>query len=133
MTSTTSPLAPDFVKESIEILTTGIAEATAHTYRMFWEILLSFLAQHLLATFAVLVFVLLAAIVEYLIIRRWAALGSVLYNYFYFGILFLIGAIFGPEVYANDYFPLVATIVYLISFSIVGFILVTTGVKRRYR
>lgn len=129
MNSTSSPLGPDFAKESLEILMNGIAEATIHTYRVFWEMLLSFLAQHWLGTLATLIAILAYAVVRYLITGRWRVLGSVLYNYLYFGILFTLGLIGGPELYANDYFPIIATIVYIISFSIVGFILLTTGIR----
>ncbi|MDB5190003.1 MAG: hypothetical protein JWN49_329 [Parcubacteria group bacterium] len=132
MNATTSPLGPDFIKQVVDLLTIGIAQATAHAYRMMWDILLSFLAQHWLGTLITLICILLLAILEYIITHRWAALGSVLYNYFYFGLMFIIGLIGGPELYANDYFPIIATIVYLISFSIVGFILVTSGIRRPY-
>ena len=133
MNSISTPLDPDFVKESLETLMNGVAEATIHTYRVFWEILLSFLAQHWLATLGAMIAILIYAIARFLITGRWRVLGSVLYNYFYFGILFVIGLIGGPELYANDYFPIIATIVYIVSFSIVGFILLTTGVRTHYR
>lgn len=132
MNATSSPLGPDFVKQMVELLTTGVAQATAHAYRIFWEILLSFLAQHWLGTLLVLIAVLVYAILLYLATGRWRVLGSVLYNYLYFFIMFLIGLIGGPELYANDYFPIIATVVYIVSFSIVGFILLTTGVRRPY-
>lgn len=133
MNATTSPLGPDFIKEALETLMNGVAEATAHTYRVFWEMLLSFLAQHWLGTLAVLLAILGCAILRYLITGSWRVLGSVLYNYVYFFFMFLIGLMGGPELYANDYFPIVATIVYIISFSIVGFILLTTGVRSPHR
>jgi hypothetical protein len=88
--SSTSPLGPDFIKQTIDLLTSGIAQATAHWYRVFWDIFIAFLFQHWFATFIVLVAVFLYALARYLITGRWAVLGSVLYNYFYFGILFLI-------------------------------------------
>jgi hypothetical protein len=132
MNSTTLPLGADYIKQTIDLLTTGIAQATAHDYRIFWDILISLLAQHWLGTLTVLVVIILYAVARYLMTGRWATLGSVLYNYFYFSILFLIGLIWGPEVYANDYFPIIATIVYGISFAIVGFILLTTGVRKPY-
>ena len=132
MQGTSSPLGPDYINQILALLTAGVAQATAHAYRMMWEILLSFLAQHWLGTLVTLVCILLLAILEYLVTRRWATLGSVLYNYFYFGIMFLIGLIDGPELYANDYFPIVATLVYIVSFSIVGFILISLGIQRPY-
>lgn len=131
--ATSSPLGPDFIKQIVELLTTGIAVATAHTYWMFWEILLSFLAQHLLGALIALVAILGYAALLFIITGRWRVLGSVLYNYFYFGILFVIGLIGGPELYANDYFPIIATIVYIISFSVVGLILLTTGIRTSRR
>ena len=87
MSATSSPLGPDFIKEALETLMNGVAETTAHTYRIFWEMLLSFLAQHWLGTLAILLAILGSAILRHLITGSWRVLGSVLYNYVYFFIM----------------------------------------------
>ncbi|MEO6536187.1 MAG: hypothetical protein ABIT47_00710 [Candidatus Paceibacterota bacterium] len=132
MNTAPSPFGPDYIKQTVDLLTTGITQATAHDYRIGWDILLSFLAHHWLGTLGVLLAILAYAVLRYLITGRWRVLGSVLYNYVYFFIMFLIGLIGGPELYANDYFPIIATIVYVVSFTVVGFILLTTGVRSPY-
>jgi len=57
-------------------------------------------------------------------------LGSVLYNYFYFGILFVITLIFGPDVFANDWFKIVLFIIYVVCFISVGKLLKKAGIRR---
>lgn len=130
--ATTSPIQA-YTKQIVDTMLNSFAEGTLWAYRMLWDALLTFLAENWLITLLFLFFVLVAAIVRYLTTGRWKTLGSVLYTYFYFGIMFLIGLIGGPDVYASDYFPIVGLVVYIISFSIVGFILISTGIRRPYR
>jgi len=130
VTSTTTILGPDFVKELIPQMLQDFDEATKQAYRMIWNILVTFLWQHWIAVIVVLGLILIAAFLRALT-GRWGMLGSVLYNYFYFGALFIIGLIWGPEVFANDYFKLVLVILYIVCFLFVGWILRETGLRRR--
>jgi len=82
--------------------------------------------------FCMLVLVLVAATVRAVTTGRWGWLGSVLYNYLYFGTLFVIGLIWGPEIFANDYFEIALVILYIVCFSLVGVILTKTGLRRPF-
>jgi hypothetical protein len=130
VTSTTTILGPDLVKELIPQILQEFDEATKQAYLMMWNILLTFLGQHSVAVIVGLVLILVVAFLRALT-GRWGMLGSVLYNYLYFGTLFIIGLIWGPEVFANDYFKLVLVILYIICFLLVGWILHKTGLRKR--
>ena len=106
MNSTTTPFGPDFVKGLIGLFSNAFAEGQREAAQILWSILLSFLVQDWLIVILVLLVILFIAWLEAYITRRWKFLGSVLYNYLYFGILFLIGLIFGPNIFASDYFDL---------------------------
>lgn len=129
---TTTPFGPDFVKELIPWLLKTFGEATAHAYRIIWDAFITLLWQHWIITVCVLILVLVAATVRAVTTGRWGWLGSVLYNYFYFGTLFVVGLIWGPEIFANDYFEIALVILYIVCFSLVGIILTKTGLRRRY-
>jgi hypothetical protein len=62
---------------------------------------------------------------------RWGGLGSFLYNFFYFGILLVIGLISGSEVFVDDYFNVAcAIILYPICYVLSGMILDKMRVRR---
>lgn len=130
--TTTPPFGPDFVKALIPQMIDAFAKATAQAYRMFWDIFMTFLAQNWFWVIALLVMILVFTFLEYLMTGRWANLGSVLYSYTYYGILFLIGLIFGPETFANDWIDLILFIVYVVSFIWVRIVLNRTGIRRHW-
>lgn len=130
MVSTSTPqFGPDFVKEIIPWMFTRIAEETAKTFRMFWDIEMVYLSEHwgtiLVWLFVIFVFALVWAFAT----GRWGMLGSVVYNYLYFGILFLVGLIWWPEVFANDYFKIFLAILYGVCFWATGRFLKKIGVR----
>lgn len=128
---TSTPFGPDFVKELIPWMLQIFDDATKRAYHMMWDILINFLTEHWLLVIGVLTFFLILAVVEYFTTGHWAMLGRVLYSYIYYGILFLIGLIFGPEIFANDWIDLLLFTVYVVSFIWVGMILNKTGIRRR--
>lgn len=130
MTPTTTPLGPDFPKQVVNLLMDSIEKGTLQAAQMLWEILLAFLSENwfwvLLTLFVLFVFVTLKAMMG-----RWGSLGSFLYNFFYFGTLFVIGLIWGPSVFVNDYFNAAcAVILYPICYVLVGATLDKMGVRR---
>ena len=130
--STTTPIfGPDFVKDIIPWMFQVVADATKQAYRMMWNWGMSALKEHMIAIILILFGLLVFSYLRALITRRWGLFGSVLYNYLYFGTLFIIGLIFGPETFANDYFEIFLAILYVVCFILVGKILIETGVKRR--
>lgn len=120
MGTTTQPLGADFPAQMVTMFLNTLQEATVKAYLMLWGILITFLKEHWLGVGEILLSLLGVALLVFLLTGRWAMLGSVLNRYFFFGILFIIGLIFGPEVFANDYFEIVWAIVGIIAFVIVG-------------
>ena len=131
MTPTTTPqFGPDFVKELIPWMFARIGEETAKAFRMFWDIGMTYLAQHWVVVLVGLFVILIIALIRAFVTGRWAMLGSVVYNYLYFGTLFLIGTIWGPELFANDYFKIVLVILYVVCFILTGKFLSQIGIRR---
>lgn len=131
MTPTSTPqFGPDFMKELIPWMFQQIGEATAKAFRMIWDIGISYLAQHWIAVLVGLAVIFVIALTRAFLTGRWAMLGSVVYNYLYFGTLFIIGSIRGPEVFANDYFKIVLVVLYVVCFILTGQFLSKIGVRR---
>lgn len=128
--STTSPPGNDFARQLVESFLNAIDEGTRQAYRMIWNGISQFLIENWGWVIVALVAILILAVVNYFATGRWAMLGSVLYNYFYFGILLIITLIFGPEVFANDWFKIVLVIVYVVCFVLVGKLLRKAGIRR---
>jgi hypothetical protein len=129
MSLLTSTSAADFAKEVMG----AIDEGTKQGIRMFWDATISVLREHLLATTLIFLVILAIALIK-TIAGRWGMLGSVLYNLFYFGTLLIIGLIWGPSVFASDFFHMACTLIlYPISFFITGMILDELGVRRGFR
>ena len=103
MDATTSPAETEFIETIPELLWRSVDEGTKQAAQMLWDILMQVLSQH---WFAVLSALLITFIILTLkaMMGRWGSLGSFLYNFFYFGTLFIIGLIWGPEVFVNDLF-----------------------------
>lgn len=130
MPTSTPQFGPDFVKELIPWMFDQIGIATAKVFRMFWDIGMGYLAEHWVAVIIGLGVIFLVALVRAFVTGRWAMLGSITYNYLYFGTLFLIGLIFGPELFANDYFKIFLVILYIVCFILTGKFLTKIGVRR---
>jgi len=129
--STSSPqFGLDFVKELIPWMYAQIGIATEKTFRTFWNIGMAYLAEHWVAVAVGLVFIFLIALVRAFVTGRWAMLGSITYNYLYFGTLFIVGLIFGPEIFANDFFKIFLVILYVVCFALTGKFLAKIGVRR---
>lgn len=131
MTPSTTPQIPDFLKDIAIGLPKIFSEAAARGFRMIWDIFMTFLTQNWLWVIVLLIMVLVFSFVDYLMTGRWANLGSVLYSYTYYGILFLIGVIFGPETFANDWIDLILFVVCIVSFLWVRVLLNNSGIRRR--
>lgn len=130
MNATSTPLGADFPKQVVELLLNAIDEGTKQAARMLWNILTTFLSEHWLAVLLVL-FVVFVAVTLKAMMGRWGSLGSFLYNFFYFGTLLVIGLIWGPEVFVDDYFNAAcAVILYPICYVLSGMILDKMGVRR---
>ena len=130
MNTTTPPFGPDFIKELIPWFFEQIGIATAKTFKLFWDIGMAYLLEHWITVIFCLFTIFIIALVRAFITGRWAMLGSISYNYLYFGALFIIGLIFGPEVFANDYFKIVLVTLYVVCFVLTGKFLNKIGVRK---
>lgn len=123
MNSTSTPLGADFPKQVVELLLNAIDEGTKQAARMLWNILTIFLSEHWLAVLLVL-FVVFIAVTLKAMMGRWGSLGSFLYNFLYFGILLIIGLIWGPEVFVDDYFNATCVVIlYPVCYLVTGIII----------
>jgi hypothetical protein len=112
-----------FKPEQFEQLANAYTVGTINAVRMLWDALIKVLAQNwqsvMISLFIFFVIALLKAM-----LGRWGTLCSLIYNLFYLGILLIIGLIWGPEVFVNDYFNMAcAVILYPICYWVTGFIL----------
>lgn len=130
ISTSTPPFGPDFVKELIPRMFDQIGIATARAFRMLWDIGMAYLAEHWVVVILGLVVIFFVALIRAFITGRWAMLGSITYNYLYFGTLFIIGLVFGPELFANDYFKIFLAILYVVCFILTGKFLTKIGVRR---
>jgi hypothetical protein len=132
MSSTTSIVGPQFAAEMVRWMFATIDEATKTAYRMIWDAAMQVFLAHWGIIIAGLIVLLLISFLSAMTTRRWAWFASLLYHYLYFGVLGLIGLIWGPEIYANDYFRIVCVVAYIACFSAVGWVLVRLGLRRRF-
>ncbi len=130
MSTTTVPF--DATSVAPWLLNTIFVEAPKEAANLLWhQILIPTLKEHWLSI-GTLLFVVFISVTFKAMIGRWGSLGSFLYNLLYFSILFVIGLIWGPEVFVSDWMNFfTALILYPICYWIVGWILDKTGLKSR--
>lgn len=108
----------------------ALNEGTKQGARMAWQVLMSILADHWIVVTVLLLAVLLIAILEALL-GRWGMLGKALYHYLYFGILFIVGLIWGSDIFVSNLFSIFCTLMlYPLCYWITGRILVKMGFIR---
>ncbi len=132
MTEAPSIFDPNFSKEFVGRMLRSMDDGAMLVIKPFWQALVSFLSQHWLAViiFLFITFIVLTFKAK---LGYWGSLGSFLYNLFYFGILFIIGLIKGPEIFINDLFnALTALILYPVCYVLVRIVLRKMGVMRRF-
>lgn len=126
----TSSSSLDFPKQLVKMTFDAIGEANRQSSHTLWNFLISFLSQNWIWVFLIIFGIFLFATFKAMF-GKWGSLGSFLYNLFYFGILFIIGLIWGPEIFINDIFKASCAIVlYPICYLLVGAILDKTGLGR---
>ncbi len=129
ITTTTPMLGAEFAKSIIDMALKTMDDTSKEFAQILWNQLLLSLSQNLVSVIIFLVSLLLVSFVIALN-GRWGMFGSVLYNYLYFGILFVAGLIFGSYIFVNIFFDLFAAILYVVCFLMVGKVLKGLGLKR---
>ena len=123
MATTSAQPNTKFVQSITTLIPDVIEQETKEAAEMLWSVTLSLLADHWLLVMSIFFIILITATAKAMF-GRWGMLGSVLYNLFYFGTLFFIGIIWGPEVFVSDYFNVACTaFLYPVCYIIVGRIL----------
>lgn len=123
-------LGPEFWKNIINTILKTLDDSKREAIQALWAQLLSFLSIHWGVTILYLIGLLLLSFVIALL-GRWGMFGSVAYHYIYFGILFVIGLIFGPDIFTNNYFELLSFAVYICAFRTTGVIINDFGLRGR--
>ncbi len=128
MNATSTPFDPaEMVKFMLDTI---LIEAPKQAAVFLWnEVLIPILSEHWLLIGALLFVVFLLVTIKAML-GRWGSLGSFLYNLLYFGTLFIVGFIWGPEVFVSNWLGfLTAVILYPVCYLAVGWILEKTGLK----
>ncbi|MCX6738893.1 MAG: hypothetical protein NT098_02440 [Candidatus Parcubacteria bacterium] len=130
MTATTTLLVPDVTKQMVDLIFSMMDKIKKDSAHIVWGWFISFLKEYWLAVLLV-IFVLFITITFKAMLGRWGSLGSFLYNFFYFGILLIIGLIWGPEVFVADYFNATCVVVlYPICYVLSGYIMDKMKVRK---
>jgi hypothetical protein len=132
MGSSTAIFPTDYAVQMAPWLMKTVSEAEAFDAKLIWDVTVPVLLHYWFVVFIILALVLLYALLFALTTRRWRILGRVLYSYLHLGILFVIGLIWGPAIYVNDYFEIINFLVYAFSFEVVGIIVKKMGLSRRW-
>ena len=120
-------MTPDFIKQMPTWFLNTIQEAIIKDVKIAWNFGISYLLAHIWIIISILIIILFYALIR-AFMGHWWVLGSVLYNYLYFGSLLIIGLIWGPEIFVSTYIDIGLFILYVICFIIVGKILNKIGV-----
>lgn len=132
MSSSTTQLSSILSIDIVNMFIDKINDAEKVMAHAAWNRLLFFLSQHWSQVILYLIGLLILSFVIALL-GRWGMFGSVLYHYLHLGVLFLIGLIWGPEIFVNIFFNLINLVIYLYCFKLVGKIIDSLGLRRRRR
>ena len=122
---------PDFIKQMPTWFLNTIQEATIKDIQIAWSWAMSYLLAHLWIVISILLIVLVYAVFR-AFMGHWWVLGSVLYNYLYWGSLLIFGLIWGPEIFASTYVDIGLFILYVLCYVAVGRILNKTGLREHF-
>lgn len=114
-----------FTEQLIQI----IKELPLNSIKFLWSIINPILLENW-KIIALSVFVLLnIAMLKFVLTGRWSMLGSLLYNLFFCGVLYLIIRIFGPDIIVEDYFKTISFFVYVLGFFLTRLVLNALQIK----
>jgi len=120
----------NFATQLVPSIIKAFEEGHRRAVIMLWSILTSFLGENWPWVTGILVGILVLSAIQAFTTRWWNWFGSVLYNYTFFGSLFLIGVFIGPEFFASIWCDIVGVILYVVCFLAVRWILINTGLYR---
>ncbi len=106
-----------------------IINLPSYTINFLWSIIHPIIIENWRFIFIVLFILLNFAMLKFLLTQRWGTLGSLLYNTFYFGIIYLIINTFGPEIILEDYFKTILILAYVAGFFLTRIILIAINIR----
>lgn len=127
--TTTSAQPSQFAQQLID----GMGESARNACRMIWDAAKAQMLEHWFLILVCLAGILALAIAQFRMTKRWAFLGSVLYNYAYATVLLILILVFGPEIFANPWIDLILFAVYVACYALVGMFLRASGIQVRGR
>ncbi|KJJ39878.1 hypothetical protein MB09_01530 [Aequorivita vladivostokensis] len=100
-----------------------------NTINFLWSIINPIIKENWMFISIVIIIFLNIAMLKFLLTQRWGTLGSLLYNTFYFGIIYLIINTFGPEIILEDYFKTILILAYVAGFFLTRIILKAINIR----
>lgn len=116
-------IGPNFAKELVTGMLSMYDKVLRGAYHWLWDLFMSIIKEHWVLILIVLsIFLIISIFIA--LDGSWGFFGSLMYNYLYFGILFVIGLVKGPEVFLSEYFEFFCLLLlYPVCYRIVGMIL----------
>jgi hypothetical protein len=94
-----------------------------------WGIINPILIENWKTIWVTIIILLNIAMLKFFLTQRWGMLGSLLYNFFFFSIMYLIINYSRPEIIFEDYFKNISFLVYVVGFFLTRFILKLINAK----
>jgi len=97
--------------------------ALANAYQILWDAFMKMAFEHWAISLFLVIFFPVASYFWFVTTGKWGWFGRVTYRYLKWGSLFVIGLVFGPKIFANDYFAIVLAVLWIVCYSATGDIL----------
>jgi hypothetical protein len=113
----------------IDEITQLILNLPLNSISFAWSIINPILIENWLKLTVAIIILINIAMLKFLITGKWGTLGSLLYNFFFFGIMYLIINNFGPEIILEDYFKIISFLTYITGFFLTRLVLRSVRVE----
>lgn len=133
MNTDTSTQAIGFTHNLIGSIPGILKKGTADGVKLLWGAIIPDLIKHWQFWMGVYFTIFFVATFEHML-GRWGTLGSILYNTFYFGTLFILGLVLGPQIFINDVFKVACTVIlYPVCYLLTGWLLDITRARMGFK
>ena len=113
----------DFKEQTMELikeLPNQILESQIMWMKIFWDSFIESIINHWLIVLVIFIFLLVIAVVNFIVMGRWGMIASIFYRVAYLGILFIVISIFGVEIIVSNWGGFLLFFIGIIAFEIVG-------------
>jgi len=126
---TTSTQAPEYAQSILNQFMEIFIPSITKGLNFAWDIINTALIDNWQKILIIIIIMFAFACLKYLFTGQWGTLGSLLYNLFYFSIMYLIINNFGPEIILEDYFKTIMFLAYVAGFFLARIVLKAFNVK----